>query len=158
MTKWVESIWNQSGNPDTPSAIKCRRRSHVNHGKTVFSQVIDFLPKKIFRQCVDKYKGNYKVRSFTCYDQYLCMVFAQLTYRESLRDIECCLRVFQQKLYHIGIRGKVSRSTIADANEKEIGVYIEILLRYLFNKRDNYMWMMTLVSNLMNLFMPWMQQ
>ena len=90
----------------------------MNHGKTVFSQVIDFLPKKIFRQCVDKHKGNYKVRSFTCYDQYLCMAFAQLTYRESLRDIECCLRAFQQKLYHMGIRGKVSKSTIADANEK----------------------------------------
>ena len=90
----------------------------MNHGKTVFSQVIDFLPKKIFSQCVDRYNGNYKVRSFTCYDQFLCMAFAQFTYRESLRDIECCLRAFQQKLYHMGIRGKVSRSTIADANEK----------------------------------------
>jgi len=90
----------------------------VNHGQTVFSQVIDFLPKNIFRQCVNRYKGNYKVRSFTCYDQFLCMAFAQLTYRESLRDIECCLRAFQKKLYHMGIRGKVSRSTIADANEK----------------------------------------
>ena len=90
----------------------------MNHGQTVFSQVIDFLPKNIFRQCVNRYKGNYKVRSFTCYDQFLCMAFAQLTYRESLRDIECCLRAFQKKLYHMGIRGKVSRSTIADANEK----------------------------------------
>jgi hypothetical protein len=89
----------------------------VNHGKTVFSQVMDFLPKKIFRQCVDRYQGNYKVRYFSSFDQFLCMAFAQLTYRESLRDIECCLRAFQKKLYHMGIRGKVSRSTLADANE-----------------------------------------
>jgi hypothetical protein len=89
----------------------------VNHGKTVFSQVMDFLPKKIFRRCVDRYQGNYKVRYFSCFDQFLCMAFAQLTYRESLRDIECCLRAFQKKLYHMGIRGKVSKSTLADANE-----------------------------------------
>jgi hypothetical protein len=89
----------------------------VNHGKTIFSQVMDFLPKKIFRQCVDRYEGDYKVRYFSCFDQFLCMAFAQLTYRESLRDIECCLRAFQKKLYHMGIRGKVSKSTLADANE-----------------------------------------
>jgi hypothetical protein len=89
----------------------------MNHGQTVFSQVMDFLPKKIFRQCVDRYQGNYKVHNFSCFDQFLCMAFAQLTYRESLRDIECCLRAFQKKLYHMGIRGKVSKSTLADANE-----------------------------------------
>lgn len=87
------------------------------HGQTVFSQVMDFLPQKKFRQCVNRYSGNYRVRSFTCYDQLLCMAFAQLTYRESLRDIECCLRALKEKLYHMGIRGKVSRSTLADANE-----------------------------------------
>lgn len=86
-------------------------------GQTVFSQVMDFLPHKKFSQCVDRYSGNYRVRSFTCYDQFLCMAFAQLTYRESLRDIECCLRAMREKLYHMGIRGKVSRSTLADANE-----------------------------------------
>jgi hypothetical protein len=86
-------------------------------GQTVFSQVMDFLPEKKFRQCVNRYRGNYRVRSFTCYDQLLCMAFAQLTYRESLRDIECCLRAMREKLYHMGIRGKVSRSTLADANE-----------------------------------------
>ena len=86
-------------------------------GQTVFSQVMDFLPQKKFRQCVDRYNGNYRVRSFTCYDQLLCMAFAQLTYRESLRDIECCLRAMREKLYHVGNRGKVSRSTLADANE-----------------------------------------
>jgi len=89
----------------------------MNHGKTIFSQVMDFLPKKIFRRCVDRYQGNYKVRYFSCFDQFLCMAFAQLTYRESLRDIECCLRAFQKKLYHMGIRCKVSKSTLADANE-----------------------------------------
>jgi len=89
----------------------------VNQGQTVFSQIIDFLPQKKFRQCVNRYNGNYRVRSFKCYSQFLCMAFAQLTYRESLRDIECCLRAMQEKLYHMGIRGKVSRSTLADANE-----------------------------------------
>ena len=86
-------------------------------GQTVFSQVMDFIPQKKFRQCVNRYSGNYRIRSFTCYDQLLCMAFAQLTYRESLRDIECCLRAMREKLYHMGIRGKVSRSTLADANE-----------------------------------------
>jgi len=89
----------------------------MNQGQTVFSQIIDFLPKKKFRQCVNRYSGNYRVRSFTCYDQFLCMVFAQLAYRESLRDIECCLMAMREKLYHMGIRSKVSRSTLADANE-----------------------------------------
>lgn len=89
----------------------------MNSGKTIFSQIIDFLPQKKFRQCVERYKGNHRVRAFSCYDQLLCMAFAQLTYRESLRDIECCLRSVHEKLYHIGIRGKVSRSTLSDANE-----------------------------------------
>ena len=86
-------------------------------GQTVFSQVMNFLPQKKFRQCVNRYNGNYRVRSFTCYEQLLCMAFAQLTYRGSLRDIECCLRAMREKLYHMGIRSKVSRSTLADANE-----------------------------------------
>ena len=93
------------------------RRTVMYQGQTVFSQVMDFLPHKKFRQCINRYKGNYRVRSFTCYDQLLCMAFAQFTYRESLRDIECCLRAMREKLYHMGIRGKVSRSTLADANE-----------------------------------------
>jgi hypothetical protein len=86
-------------------------------GQIVFSQVLSFLSHNKFRQCVNRYNGNYRSRSFTCYDQLLCMAFAQLTYRESLRDIECCLRAMREKLYHMGIRGKVSRSTLADANE-----------------------------------------
>jgi len=89
----------------------------MNQGQTILSQVIDFLPKKKFRQCVNRYNGNHRIRSFTCYNQFLCMAFAQLAYRESLRDIECCLRAMREKLYHMGIRGGVSRSTLADANE-----------------------------------------
>lgn len=90
----------------------------MNTGQTIFAQVMDFLPLlSEFRKCVERYHGNYKVKSFTCRDQYLCLAFAQLTYRESLRDIEVCLRAVQSKLYHMGIRGKVSRSTLAYANE-----------------------------------------
>jgi len=86
-------------------------------GKTVFSQIMDYLPMHEFRRSVNRYRGNYQVKRFSCWDQYLCMAFAQFTYRESLRDIEACLRSIRNKLYHMGIRGKVSRSTLADANE-----------------------------------------
>ena len=74
----------------------------MNQGQTVFSQIIDFLPQKKFRQCVNRYNGNYRVRSFKCYDQLLCMAFAQLTYRESLRDIECCLLAAHRAAYLAG--------------------------------------------------------
>lgn len=90
----------------------------MNTGKTVFSQLMDLLPLPEFRRCVQRYRGNYKVKSFTCLDQFLCMAFAQLTYRESLRDIEACLRSMQNKLYHMGIRGMISRNTLAHANER----------------------------------------
>lgn len=90
----------------------------MNTEPTVFSQLIDFLPIKQFRKCVERYQGNYGIKRFSCWDQFLCMAFAQLTYRESLRDIETCTRALQNKLYHMGIRGKISRSTLADANEK----------------------------------------
>jgi len=89
----------------------------MNIGRIVFAQLMDFVPSYEFRQCVERYNGNYKVKSFSCRDQFLCMAFAQLTYRESLRDIEACLRVAKTKLYHMGIRGKVSRNTLAHANE-----------------------------------------
>ena len=89
----------------------------MNLGRPVFAQLMDFAPSYEFRQCVERYKGNYKVKNFTCRDQFLCMAFAQLTFRESLRDIEACLRVAKTKLYHMGIRGKVSRNTLAHANE-----------------------------------------
>ena len=90
----------------------------MNSDTIVFSQLTSYLPIKTFRRCVHRYRGNYKVQSFSCWDQFLCMAFAQLTYRESLRDIESCLRSMRAKLYHMGIRGNVSRSTLADANEK----------------------------------------
>jgi len=86
-------------------------------GRTVFAQLIDHLPPHKFHKCVDRYRGNYKFRGFSCRDQFLCLAFAQLTFRESLRDIEACLRSVENKLYHMGFRGKVSRSTLADANE-----------------------------------------
>ncbi len=89
----------------------------MNTGRTVFAQLMDFVPSFHFWQCVDRYNGNHKVKSFSCLDQFLCMAFAQLTYRESLRDIEACLRGAKPKLYHMGIRGKVSRNTLAHANE-----------------------------------------
>ena len=89
----------------------------MNTGRTVFSQIMDFLPLRDFRKCVKRYRGNHKVQTFSCLDQFLCMAFAQLTYRESLRDIEACLRAMQTKLYHMGIRSRISKSTLADANE-----------------------------------------
>lgn len=86
-------------------------------GRTVFSQALEFLPRKQFRKCVSRYEGNCRTRSFTCYEQFLCMAFAQLTYRDSLRDTVMCLRAMHSKLHHVGIQSKVSRSTLADANE-----------------------------------------
>ena len=86
-------------------------------GRIVFSQLMDFLPKHEFNKCVRRYQGNYRIRRFSCFNQFLCMAFAQLTYRESLRDIETCLRALQPKLYHAGIQNKVARSTLAEANE-----------------------------------------
>jgi hypothetical protein len=86
-------------------------------GPLVFTQVMNFMPQRNFHRCVEKYQGNFSVKSFSCLDQFRVMAFAQLTYRESLRDIEACLRSQSGKLYHMGIRGRVSRSTLAEANE-----------------------------------------
>ncbi|MCP4296084.1 MAG: IS4 family transposase [Proteobacteria bacterium] len=86
-------------------------------GKIVFSQLIDHLPMHTFRKCIKHYQGNRYVKSFSCLDQFLCMAFAQLTFRESLRDVEACLRAHNNKIYHMGIRGTISKSTLADANE-----------------------------------------
>jgi len=90
----------------------------MNAGTLVFSQLMSHVPMKKFRRCVERYGGERRLRSFSCWDQFLCMAFAQLTGRESLRDIEVCLRSMQGRLYHMGIRSRVSRSTLADANEK----------------------------------------
>ena len=87
-------------------------------GRTVFSQILDAFPLSEFRRCVNRYDGDYKVQSFSCLDQFLCLAFAQLSYRESLRDIEACLRSMQPRLYHMGFRARVSRNTLAHANEK----------------------------------------
>jgi len=89
----------------------------VNSGRTVFSQILDHLPWYEFQKCVTRYRGDYQQKSFSCWDQFLAMSFAQLTYRESLRDIEACLRSMSGKLYHVGFRGRVARTTLADANE-----------------------------------------
>lgn len=89
----------------------------MNQGKTVFSQIMDYAPKNIFDQLVSEYKGNYRSRTFSCWDQLLCLAFAQLTFRESLRDIETCLRSNSEKLYHMGIKGNISRTNLSRANE-----------------------------------------
>jgi hypothetical protein len=89
----------------------------VNQGRTVFSQLLGFLPDREFRRCVSRYGGDARPRGFSCWDQYLSMAFAQLTYRDSLRDIEACLRSLGGKLYHMGFHGRVARSTLADAND-----------------------------------------
>jgi hypothetical protein len=89
----------------------------MNVGRTVFAQLLDHLPSYEFQKCVTRYRGDYQQKAFSCWNQYLAMAFAQLTYRDSLRDIEACLRSMQGKLYHMGFRGKVARSTLADANE-----------------------------------------
>jgi len=103
----------------------------MNSGKTVFAQILQHLSRYEFNKCVTKYNGNYRIRKFPCYDQFLCLAFAQLTYRESLRDIETCLNSHREKLYHVGFRGQISRSTLADANERrdyriyqEFGYYL----------------------------------
>jgi len=90
----------------------------MNDGRTIFAQLMEYAPHHHFRRCVERYRGNARVRRFRCWDQFLCMAFGQLTYRESLRDIEACLRALQDKLYHTGFRSRVSRTTLAVANEK----------------------------------------
>jgi hypothetical protein len=90
----------------------------MNEGRTVFAQLLDFLPKYEFDKCVARYSGNFRARRLPAYEQFLVLAFAQLTWRESLRDIETCLAAFSTKLYHAGIRQPTSRSTLADANEK----------------------------------------
>jgi hypothetical protein len=108
-------------------------------GRLIFKQVMDFMPLPTFRRCVVKYQGDFRARTFSCLDQFLCMAFAQITHRESLRDIEICLRSQNKKLYHMGIRGKVSRSTLADANEKrDWRIYAEFAQNLIAIARDLY--------------------
>ena len=111
----------------------------MHTGRTIFSQVMDHLPLYEFRNYVRRYRGDYRLRTFSCLDQFRCLAFAQLSYRESLRDIEACLRAAPTKLYHMGIRGKVSRSTLADANEKrDWRIYADFARRLIKTARAMY--------------------
>jgi len=111
----------------------------MNAGRTIFSQLMDFIPSYEFRQCVDRYNGNYKIKTFSCWDQFFCMAFAQLTYRESLRDIEACLRSAPTKLYHMGIRGNVSRNTLAHANEiRDWRIYADFAQTLIHTAKELY--------------------
>ncbi len=111
----------------------------MNAGQTIFSQLLDFLPTHEFNRCVRRYRGNYRVRQFSCRDQFLCMAFAQLTYRESLRDIETCLRSMSHKLYHAGFRATVARSTLADANElRDWRIYADFAAVLIARARELY--------------------
>ena len=111
----------------------------MNTGKTIFSQIMEFLPMYEFHKCVERYHGERKILSFSCFDQYLSMAFAQLTYRESLRDIESCLRSMSGRLYHMGFRGKISRSTLADANEnRDWCIYADFAMILIHRARELY--------------------
>ena len=111
----------------------------MNTGKLVFSQLMEYLPLHVFRQCVTKYPSRYPTLKFSHLDQFLCMAFAQLTYRENLRDIETCLRAHQAKLYHFGIRGSVARSTLADANElRDCRIYADFAMSLIQTARRLY--------------------
>lgn len=112
-------------------------------GKLVFAQLMDHLPMQTFRRCVNRYDGNHKIKSFSCLDQFLCMCFAQLTYRESLRDIEACLRAQQEKHYHMGFRGGISRNNLSNANKiRDFRIYADFaqslikIARPLYAKED----------------------
>lgn len=111
----------------------------MHAGKTLFAQVMDFLPWTTFSRIVNRYRGNHRVRTLSCVEQFRCMAFAQLTYRESLRDIEACLSVQAAKLYHMGFRQPVSRSTLADANERrDWRIYAEFAQRLIVQARTLY--------------------
>ncbi len=112
----------------------------MHSGKLVFAQVTSHLPLSTFRRCVTAYGGEHKVKSFSCLEQFLCLAFAQLTYRESLRDIEACLRAQSDKLYHMGIRSRISRSTLADANEvRDWRIYAAFAQRLIAMARKLYL-------------------
>lgn len=111
----------------------------MNVGQTVFAQLLEFIPTYQFQICVDRYQGHRYVKDFSCWDQFLCMAFAQLTYRESLRDIEACLRAQQPKLYHMGFRGPIARSTLAYANEhRDWRIYADFAQTLIGTARDLY--------------------
>src|ERR1019366_1775037 len=140
ITLWffLVSIWSVSHRSAILRGTHSREAS-MHLGKLVFAQITQHLPLTTFRRCVTHYGGEHKVKSFSCLDQYLCMAFAQLTYRESLRDIEACLRAQASKLYHMGIRARVSRSTLADANEvRDWRIHAEFAQRLITMARKLY--------------------
>ena len=115
----------------------------MNSGKTVFAQLFQSLPHYEFNKCIQRYRGNYRIKNFSCWNQFLCMAFAQLTGREGLRDIETCLNSHHEKLYHMGFRSRVSRSTLADANEvrdfriyQDFGYYLINIARKLYQGEE----------------------
>lgn len=111
----------------------------MNSGRTIFSQLLEHLPIKEFRKCVARYRGDHWTKTFSCWDQFLCMIFAQLSYRQSLRDIVACLRSLSGRLYHMGIRGTVSRSTLADANEvRDWRIYHDFAMVLIAEARSLY--------------------
>jgi Domain of unknown function (DUF4372) len=112
----------------------------VFQGKTIFSQVVELIHPQQFRRCEARYRGHYKVKSFSCWDQFLCMAFAQLTFRESLRDIEDCLSARSDQLYHLGFRSRVCRSTLADANEvRDWRIYADLAALLIKKARRLYL-------------------
>jgi Domain of unknown function (DUF4372)/Transposase DDE domain len=111
----------------------------MNSGRTIFAQLLDYLPMYEFRKCVARYRGDHRIKTFSCWDQLLCMIFAQLAYRESLRDIVACLRSQSQRLYHMGFRSFVSRSTLADANEvRDWRIYADFAQVLIARARELY--------------------
>jgi len=111
----------------------------MNHGRIVFSQIMDYFPQRRFKSCVNRYRGDHRIRTFSCLDQFYCMAFAQLTGRESLRDIEACLRAAGPKLYHAGMKARVSRNTLAKANElRDWKIYRDIALILIDQARRLY--------------------
>lgn len=118
--------------------------------RTIFSQLLDFIPRREFSRCVTSHQGHHNVRSFSCWDQFLCMLFAQFTCRDSLRDIEVCLRGMSEKLYRIGLRGKVSRSTLADANDRRSSQIYGDFCKILINKAQRLYSNDSLISELVS--------
>jgi len=111
----------------------------MNHGRIIFSQIMDYFPQRRFKSCVNHYRGDHRIRTFSCLDQFYCMAFAQLTGRESLRDIEACLRAAGPKLYHAGMKARVSRNTLAKANElRDWKIYRDIALILIDKARTLY--------------------
>jgi len=111
-------------------------------GKLVFAQLTDLIHPEQFRRCVRRYAGDYKIKTFSCWNQFLCMAFGQLTFRESLRDVETCLRSRAQQLYHLGLRGEVSRSVLADANrERDWRIYHDLAQLLTGVRSDQIIWL-----------------